>query len=157
MRAVRSSGMERARAWDGATRARGRARGRRATRAMNASRPYTVRQGDTLNTIASKRKMEVRELLRYNLKLKEGDDVKAGMTILLPAEKLSARDRAIIDGIGKVNEPRTYPTRAGETIDDILTSRKIARGEVEKLNPGVKLAALKAGTKLKLPDRKSVV
>ena len=125
----------------------------------NAVRPYTVRKGDTVESIASKRSMKPQEVRKYNKSIaKESDELKPGMTILLPAEKLSKRDQEIIDGIKSINKPRVYPTRAGETIDDILTPRKIAKGDVERLNPGVKLqGALKANTKLLLPPGKYTV
>ena len=134
---------------------RGHTRGALVIRA--AVRPYTIRKGDTLETIASKRKMSVSEVRKYNKKLGEGATLAPGTTILLPAEKLSSRDQAIIDGIDKINEPRVYPTRAGETIEDIIAPRKISRADVERLNPGVKLGALKAGVKLKLPPGKYTV
>ena len=43
-----------------------------------------------------------------------------------------------------MNEPRVYPCRGGETLEDIINPRKISRGGGRKrLNP--KLGALKAG------------
>ena len=135
----------------------GRRRMRGALVIRAAVRPYTVRKGDTLDTIASKRKMSVSEVRKYNKKLGDGSALAPGTTILLPAEKLSSRDQAIIDGIDKINEPRIYPTRAGETIEDIIAPRKISKADVERLNPGVKLGALKAGVKLKLPPGKYTV
>ena len=78
-----------------------------------------------------------------------------GTTILLPSEKLSKRDQQIIDGIKGVNEPRVYPCRGGETLEDIINPRKISKSEVERLNP--KLGALKAGTKVLLPPGKYTV
>ena len=85
-------------------------------------RPYTLRAGDTLETIAQKRGMSVEEIRKCNSgKLKEqGSEIKVGETILLPAGKLSARDNEIIEGIAKINEPRIYPTRKGESIMDII-------------------------------------
>lgn len=64
-----------------------------------------------------------------------------GITILLPAEKLSDRDKEIIGGIGR--KYRTYPVRKGETIDDIIVKRNITIEEMNKLNPDVNFDKLK--------------
>ena len=60
---------------------------------------------------------------------------------MLPAGKLSARDKEIIAGIGR--SYRTYPVREGESIQDIIEKRQISMAEVEALNPETKLNALK--------------
>jgi len=120
-----------------------------------AMRPYTVRKGDTLDSIASKRSMRVEDVKKYNKSLKADGALAPGTTILLPAEKLSKRDQAIIDGIRGVNEPRVYPCRGGETLEEIINPRKISKSEIERLNP--KLGALKAGTKILLPPGKYTV
>ena len=90
-----------------------------------AMRPYTLRKGDTLESIARKRSMSVDEIMKCNSR-KDGDAIEVGDTILLPAGKLSARDNEIIDGIAKINQPRVYPTRKGESIMDIIEPRNIA-------------------------------
>ena len=118
-----------------------------------AMRPYTLRKGDTLESIAQKRSMSVDEIKKCNSR-KDGDAIKVGDTILLPAGKLSARDNEIIDGIAKINEPRVYPTRKGESIMDIIEPRNIAFEDVKKLNPGVNLGTFNNGEKLKLPPGK---
>lgn len=69
----------------------------------------------------------------------------AGKTILLPAGKLSKRDKEILGGIGRGY--RVYPVRAGENITDIISRRNISRAEMEQLNPGVDLDELKGETK----------
>lgn len=120
-----------------------------------AMRPYTVRKGDTLESIASKRSMRVEDVKKYNKSLRGEEALAPGTTILLPSEKLSKRDQQIIDGIKGVNEPRVYPCRGGETLEDIINPRKISKSEVERLNP--KLGALKAGTKVLLPPGKYTV
>lgn len=154
--AVRDAGRSMMRARSvGTTRsvARGRAR---TMRTMSAMRPYTVRRGDTVDTIASKRSMSAKEVRRINKSLESGGEPAAGTTILLPAEKLSKRDREIIDGIRRVNEPRVYPVRAGERVEEIIAARKITLGEFERLNPKVG-AAPKAGTKVLLPPGRYTV
>tara|TARA_Y100001954_G_scaffold19055_1_gene17463 strand:+ start:9277 stop:9843 length:567 start_codon:yes stop_codon:yes gene_type:complete len=118
-------------------------------------RPYTVRKGDTLESIASKRSMRVEDVKKYNKSLGGEEALAPGTTILLPSEKLSKRDQQIIDGIKGVNEPRVYPCRGGETLEDIINPRKISKSEVERLNP--MLGALKAGTKVLLPPGKYTV
>ena len=120
-------------------------------------RPYTLRKGDTLETIAQKRSMKVDEIRKINSKLSSGAEAKVGDTILLPAGKLSARDKDIIDGITKINQPRIYPTRKGESIMDIIEPRGIAFEDVKKLNPGVNLGTFTNGEKLKLPPGKYTV
>ncbi len=119
-------------------------------------RPYTLRKGDTLESIAQKRSMSVDEIMKNNKK-KDGDAIKVGDTILLPAGKLSSRDTEIIDGIEKINQPRVYPTRKGESIMDIIEPRNIAFEDVKKLNPGVNLGTFNNGEKLKLPPGKYTV
>jgi len=141
-----------------ADRRRGVRRTRGGTTVVAAVRPYTVRKGDTLESIASKRSMSTNDVKKYNKSLsKEGAELSPGMTILLPAERLSKRDQEIIDGIKGINEPRVYPTRGGETIEDIITPRKISKAEVERLNPSLKLGTLKPGTRLFLPPGKYTV
>jgi hypothetical protein len=46
----------------------------------------------------------------------------------------------ILSGIGAGY--RLYPVRAGETIDDIISKRRITLDEMSALNPGVKLEKL---------------
>lgn len=67
-------------------------------------------------------------------------EVAEGKTILLPAQKLSKRDKEILDGIGMGY--RVYPVRAGETLADVMSKRKIQRSELEALNPGINLDKL---------------
>lgn len=134
---------------------RRRARGDARTATITcAVRPYTVRKGDTLESIASKRSMSVGEVKKYNKSLR-GEGLAPGTTILLPANRVSKRDQEIIDGIRGVNEPRVYPCREGESLNDIIEPRKISKAEVERLNP--KLGALKSGTKVLLPPGKYTV
>lgn len=71
------------------------------------------------------------------------DKVKEGQTILLPAGKLSSRDKEILEGIGNVY--RVYPVRKGESLKDVITKRNISRQEMVNLNPGVNLDRLKGG------------
>ncbi len=71
------------------------------------------------------------------------DKVADGQTILLPANRLSARDREILEGIGAGY--RIYPIRAGETLEDVIAKRGITVEEMERLNPGVNLKKLKGG------------
>ena len=109
-----------------------------------------------METIASKRSMSAKEVRRINTSLANGGEPAAGTTILLPAERLSKRDQEIIDGIRGVNEPRVYPVRAGESLDEIISARKITLAEFERLNPKTS-GTLKAGTKLLLPPGRYTV
>eukprot|EP00884_Botryococcus_braunii_P020490 jgi/Botrbrau1/7124/Bobra.0143s0004.1 len=124
-------------------------------RAGFTARPYTVRQGDTLESIAEKRDITTKELLALNHDINE-KALKAGQTIILPANKLSKRDKEILAGIGK-GKYRTYPARAGETINDIISKRNISRAEVDALNPDVNLNKLSANQIIKLPANKYTV
>jgi len=135
--------------------ARGRAAVAVRAGAQPAMRPYTLRKGDTLETIAQKRGMSVDEIRKCNAT--KGSEIKVGETILLPAGKLSKRDNEIIEGITKINEPRIYPTRKGESIMDIIDARNIQFEDVKKLNPGVNLGTFNNGEKLKLPPGKYTV
>jgi hypothetical protein len=56
---------------------------------------------------------------------------------LLPAGRLSSRDREILGGIGAGY--RLYPVRAGETLSDIMSKRRITLEEMQSINPGVNL------------------
>ena len=74
------------------------------------------------------------------IKLNHQTDVhvlEEGTTLLLPAEKLSKRDREILAGIG--SKYRTYPVRQGESIADIVTKRGITMEELVELNPDIEL------------------
>ena len=135
--------------------ARGRAAVAVRASGQPAMRPYTLRKGDTLETIAQKRGMSVDEIRKCNAT--KGSEIKVGETILLPAGKLSKRDNEIIEGITKINEPRIYPTRKGESIMDIIDARNIQFEDVKKLNPGVNLGTFNNGEKLKLPPGKYTV
>lgn len=69
------------------------------------------------------------------------DEIADGMTILLPAGKLSSRDKEILDGIGTTY--RLYPVRAGESLKDIIDKRGITMDELQELNPGINLNKVK--------------
>ncbi|GMH39936.1 hypothetical protein BSKO_07840 [Bryopsis sp. KO-2023] len=136
--------------------------GRRAGRVRNVSvraafmvRPYTTRKGDTFESIAEKRGFEVEELKQLNHQL-DTNALEDGVTILVPADQLSVRDKDIISGIGK-HSYRTYPVRKGETVEDIIAKRGISMAEMEKLNPDVELGKVKANQILKLPAGKYTV
>jgi len=117
-------------------------------------RPYTLREGDTLESIAKKRSLTVQEILGMNPDVNP-DAVVEGKTILLPSGTLSSRDKEILDGIG--TGYRVYPVRKGENLEDIITKRKITKEEMEALNPGVNLNTLKENQLLKLPSNKFTV
>lgn len=84
--------------------------------------------------------IEVGQLTQLNHD-RNPENLKEGQTILLPAGKLSHRDKDILAGIGSGNY-RTYPVRQNETIDDIISKRNISRAEVDALNKGVNLSKL---------------
>eukprot|EP00210_Caulerpa_lentillifera_P008629 g8232.t1 len=117
-------------------------------------RPYTTRKGDSLESIANKRGFLIDELRKLNHSMNM-DSLEEGTTIVLPAEKLSVRDKEIIGGIG--HGYRTYPVRKDETIDDIITKRHITMDEMKQLNPDVDLDKIKENMVLKLPVGKYTV
>lgn len=117
-------------------------------------RPYTLRKGDTVESIADKRGFEISELKKLNHQVNLSK-LEEGQTILLPSVALSERDKEIISGIGW--RYRTYPVRKGETIDEIISKRGITMAEMEKLNPDVDLKKLKAYQVIKLPSGKYTV
>jgi LysM domain len=84
--------------------------------------------------------IQLEELVRLNHDINP-DKLEEGQTLLVPADKLSARDKEILAGIGP-RSYRTYPVRKGETLADIITKRKITREEMIKLNPDVNLDKL---------------
>lgn len=98
--------------------------------------------------------MTVDQVLEFNVDLNPAD-FKEGVTILLPADKLSARDKEILDGIG-VNF-RLYPVRGGETMADIMGKRNISKEEMMALNPDLNLNKVKEHQMLKLPIDKYTV
>lgn len=81
--------------------------------------------------------MSFEELVKLNHDVKP-EDLTEGQTIVLPAGKLSARDKEILQGIGP-GTYRTYPVRAGETIEDIISKRSISRREADQLNADLNL------------------
>lgn len=117
-------------------------------------RPYTLRKGDTLESIARKRDITVDQLINMNPDLNVSE-LSEGQTMLLPAGKLSLRDKEILDGIGVAY--RLYPVRAGESLEDIILKRKISVEEVQSLNPNTNLQKLPTNTLLKLPANKFTV
>lgn len=116
------------------------------------TRPYTVRKGDTLFSICSKRGIQMQEVKSLNPKLKE-NDIREGQTIALPSRYLSLRDLNILQGIN-LKGSRNYPVREGETIQDIIGKRGITMDEARKVNPNVNLYALKEGQVIQLPAGK---
>lgn len=77
--------------------------------------------------------LTVKDVLSINHDIKP-DTLREGQTILLPANKLSKRDAEILAGIGP-RSYRLYPVRKGETLEAILTARKISQEEFRALNP----------------------
>jgi hypothetical protein len=76
-----------------------------------------------------------------------------GTALVLPAGRLSSRDRDILAGItpGARTRFRPYPVRKGETVADIAAKRGIRREELDALNPGVNLGKLRPNQVIKLP------
>jgi hypothetical protein len=104
------------------------------------------------NTATQKTDLSIPQIKSINPDLK---DIAEGQTILLPAGKLSARDKEILGGIGTTY--RLYPVRRGESYDDIAGKRGITRAEMAALNAGANLDRLKEGQLLKLPANKFTV
>ncbi|KXZ47165.1 hypothetical protein GPECTOR_37g171 [Gonium pectorale] len=117
-------------------------------------RPYTLRKGDTLESIAKKRSVTVDQILGLNPDCKP-EKVVEGQTILLPANKLSERDREILGGIGTTY--RLYPIRQGEILSDVLSKRGISESEFLALNPGISVKDIKDNQVVKLPINKFTV
>ncbi len=88
------------------------------------------------------------QILELNPEVKPNEAVKDGQTILLPANKLSSRDKEILGGIGTTY--RLYPIRAGETLSEVLSKRKISEAEILSLNPGLDLKHVKGTLGLRL-------
>lgn len=120
-----------------------------------AVRPYTVRRGDTLASICAKRGISEADVKALNKRTGVLSRIEAGQTILIPGGNLSERDKLIISGIKRGGATRKYPVRQGETLDDIITKRKITMEEIERLNPGMNLKkSLQPGATLLLPPDK---
>lgn len=115
-------------------------------------RPYTLRQGDTLSSIAEKRDIDLNQLIKLNHEI-DVNNVRADQTILVPVGKLSERDRMILDGMGK-GKYRTYPIRKGEKLSDVLSKRNISLKEFEDLNPGVDPDRIQDNMIINLPRNK---
>ena len=125
-----------------------------ATVALIKVRPYTVSPGDTLDSIAAKRGLAVDDLVTLNAgHVSAARPPTPGQALVLPAGKLSARDRDILAGItpGSGARFRPYPVRKGETAADIAAKRGISPAELAALNPGVDLGKLAANQVIKLP------
>jgi LysM repeat protein len=118
-----------------------------------STRPYTVRKGDYLYAVARKRGISIEQIKALNpsLDVTTEDYLVPGMTILLPAGKLSERDNQILSGIGSGSKTRIYPVRKGETIQAIAANRGIPIEKLKQLNPAVDLEKLKGDEKLLLP------
>ncbi|CAL5220274.1 g2257 [Coccomyxa viridis] len=132
-----------------------RSHARTAVTALLKVRPYTVRKGDTLDLIAEKREVSAKEIIALNHGM-DPKNIEEKQTILIPAGKLSSRDKEILAGIGP-RSYRTYPVRSGEDIEDIISKRGITREEVDALNPDVNLDRLSAAQVMKLPAGKYTV
>ena len=114
-------------------------------------RPYTVRKGDTLVSICSKRGLSETDMRALNKHVADLDALEPGRTILIPGGTLSKRDKLILAGI-ETGGVRHYPVREGETLEDIIAKRNISRDEIASLNPKLNLRKrLSPGTELLLP------
>lgn len=131
--------------------------GRRGTVAVRSTalRPYTIRKGDTLNSICRKRDIPLEDVLQLNPDISP-DVIIAGQTILLPAGKLSERDKEIFGGI-VTGEARLYPVREGETLEDILGKRGITMKEFTALNPDINVNNIESKQIIKLPSDKYTI
>uniref|UniRef100_A0A7S0UNS3 LysM domain-containing protein n=1 Tax=Polytomella parva TaxID=51329 RepID=A0A7S0UNS3_9CHLO len=125
--------------------------------AFNVSmRPYTLRKGDTVESIAKKRGLTVDQIRSLNHSLVSSTEkISEGHTILLPASRLSVRDKEILEGMGTTY--RIYPIRGDETISEVMSKRGINRAEIVALNPGVDLDNIKENQLIKLPVNKFTV
>eukprot|EP01025_Chloroclados_australasicus_P009573 TRINITY_DN13659_c0_g1_i3.p2 TRINITY_DN13659_c0_g1~~TRINITY_DN13659_c0_g1_i3.p2 ORF type:complete len:243 (+),score=26.35 TRINITY_DN13659_c0_g1_i3:200-928(+) len=120
-----------------------------------AVRPYTVRGGDTLTSIARKRGFELSELMKLNHDI-DPDNLKEGQTIILPLGSLSERDKEMIKGMDR-GKYRVYPLRKGESLEDVLSKRKITMVEFLKLNPELDINNMAETEIVKLPASKFTV
>jgi len=128
-----------------------------ASAALMRVRPYTVSKGDTLDSIAAKRGMPVDDLITLNAgHVSKARPLTPGTALVLPAARLSARDKDILAGItpGASTRFRPYPVRKGEAATDIAVKRDIRLADLAALNPGVDLGRLKANQVIKLPAGK---
>ena len=111
------------------------------TRALETLPQPTQAGADHFNHGAE---LNFEELVKLNHDVRP-DMLEEGQTIILPAGKLSVRDREILAGIGP-GTYRTYPVRSGETIEDIISKRSVRRDEVDKLNKDINLDSLAGGS-----------
>jgi LysM repeat protein len=98
--------------------------------------------------------MAVDDLITLNAaRLGSRRAVSPGERLVLPASRLSARDREILAGItpGSRQRFRPYPVRAGETAAAIAANRKIGVAELAAANPGVDMERLAANQVIRLP------
>lgn len=115
---------------------------------------YTLRRGDTLESIAEEKGLEVQLLEKLNHSIDRSEMVE-GKTIVVPAVALSDMDKGIIQEIDR--RYRAYPMRAGESIEAITSKRGTTAAEIEKLKPDVGTKKLKTNQVLKLPASKYTV
>jgi LysM repeat protein len=122
-------------------------------------KPKTTNQKNN----SKKKDIPVEDLMTLNAaRLSGRRSVEAGQKIVLPAGKLSARDREILAGIEPGSEQRgfrgsafrPYPVRRGETAADIAAKRKVSMAELQRLNPDVNLEKVKADQVIRLPANK---
>ncbi|ADC89078.1 Peptidase M23 [Thermocrinis albus DSM 14484] len=108
---------------------------------------YRVKKGDTLEEIAQKFGVDVKELAKFNgLKshvIKEGQELK------IPArshgEKVSKK--------GKEVDYTTYTVKKGAKLQHVAQKLGVPLRELEKLNPELKGKWLKPGTVVKIPKK----
>ena len=98
--------------------------------------------------------MNVDDLITLNAsRLGSRRSVSPGERLVLPASRLSSRDREILAGIepGSGQRFRPYPVRSVETAAAIAANRKISVAELQAANPGVDIDRLSANAVIKLP------
>ena len=104
---------------------------------------YKVKKGDTLQSIAEKFGVDVRELKSFN-NLKS-EKVKAGQELKIPAKGIAKKQRR------EPIEYEIYIVRKGAKLEHVAKKLGVSQRELEKLNPGLKGKWLTRGTVVKVP------
>jgi LysM repeat protein len=115
---------------------------------------YTVRSGDTLSGIASKRGVSLASLLKRN-KLRATSTIYAGQKLRIPGGSPGAASSAVRRPAASAYVTTTYRVRSGDTLGAIAQRAKMPLGTLLKLNRLSTRSVIHPGQVLKVKASKA--
>jgi LysM repeat protein len=126
---------------------------------------HSVKEGETLETIAKQYKVTPYNILTYNKEIKRGEDIKPNTILVIPtgasvSEIVKGAKVQKIDQVSEVEEDQyldepigftSHRVRKKETLFGISKRYHINEEDIKKYNPDLYSMLLKKGMRLKIP------